>query len=117
MKLQETNKFRFNQVNRWNNLQYKQLRDYDRVQHRPEVYTMLIPPIPAYSQQQTPRIPLLPYPTEKNQQLRQSQRSISPTHKRADESEDDDFLDAIIPGITMPYLPPHMNDIEITQRT
>ncbi|KAA6396416.1 MAG: hypothetical protein EZS28_008055, partial [Streblomastix strix] len=34
---------------------------------------------------------------QRNQQQRQSQRSISPTHKRADESEDDEFLDEIIP--------------------
>ncbi|KAA6357565.1 MAG: hypothetical protein EZS28_046909, partial [Streblomastix strix] len=77
---------------------------------------MLIPPIPAYPQQQTPQIPLLPYTTEKNQQQRQSQRSISPTHKKADESKDDEFLDAIIPGMTMPHLPPHMSDIESAQR-
>ncbi|KAA6394082.1 MAG: hypothetical protein EZS28_010391 [Streblomastix strix] len=77
---------------------------------------MLIPPIPAYPQQQTPRIPLLPYTTEKNQQQRQSQRSISPTHKRADDSEDDKFLDEIIPGITMPQLPLYMSDIESAQR-
>ncbi|KAA6397259.1 MAG: hypothetical protein EZS28_007213 [Streblomastix strix] len=81
------------------------------------VQNMLIPPIPAYPQQQTSRIPLLPYTTERNQQQRQSQRSISPTHKRADESEDDDFLDEIIPGITMPHLSSHKTDIETAQRT
>ncbi|KAA6394323.1 MAG: hypothetical protein EZS28_010149 [Streblomastix strix] len=80
------------------------------------VPNMLIPPIPAYPQQQTPRIPLLPYTTERNQQQRQSQRSISPTHKRADESEEDEFLDTVIPGMTMPHLPPHLSDIESTQR-
>ncbi|KAA6389202.1 MAG: hypothetical protein EZS28_015270 [Streblomastix strix] len=32
------------------------------------VHNMFIPPIPAYLQQQTPRIPLQPYTTEKNQQ-------------------------------------------------
>ncbi|KAA6371664.1 MAG: hypothetical protein EZS28_032809 [Streblomastix strix] len=78
---------------------------------------MLIPPIPAYLQQQTSRIPLLPYTTERNQQQRQSQKSISPTHKRADESEDDDFLDEIIPGIAIPHLPLHKSDIETAQRT
>ncbi|KAA6364010.1 MAG: hypothetical protein EZS28_040463, partial [Streblomastix strix] len=81
------------------------------------VHNMLIPPIPAYSQQQTSRIPLLPYTTERNQSQRQSQTSISPTHKRADESEEDDFLDEIIPGITMPHLPPHKTDIEISEHT
>ncbi|KAA6364922.1 MAG: hypothetical protein EZS28_039550 [Streblomastix strix] len=81
------------------------------------VQNLLIPPIPAYSQQQTPRIPLLPYTTERNQQLRQSQRSISPPYKKADESEDDEFLDAIISAMTMPHLPPHMKDIETAQRT
>ncbi|KAA6373365.1 MAG: hypothetical protein EZS28_031107 [Streblomastix strix] len=81
------------------------------------VNNMLIPLIPAYSQQQTSRIPLLPYTTERNQQQRQSQRSISPTHKRADESEDDDFLDEIIPGITIPHSLPHKIDIETAQRT
>ncbi|KAA6383740.1 MAG: hypothetical protein EZS28_020738 [Streblomastix strix] len=45
----------------------------------------------------------------------QSQRSIPPTHKRADESENDDFLDEIIPGLTMPHLSPHKSDIETTQ--
>ncbi|KAA6357974.1 MAG: hypothetical protein EZS28_046499, partial [Streblomastix strix] len=79
------------------------------------VHNLLIPPIPAYPQQQIPRIPLLPYTTERNQEQRQSQRSISPTHKKADESEDDEFLDAIIPGMIMPHLPPHMNDIESAQ--
>ncbi|KAA6365440.1 MAG: hypothetical protein EZS28_039035 [Streblomastix strix] len=79
------------------------------------VHNMLIPPIPAYPQQQTPRIPLLPYTTEKNQEQRQSQRSIFPTHKRADESEDDEFLDTIIPGMTMPHLPPHKSNIESAQ--
>ncbi|KAA6395738.1 MAG: hypothetical protein EZS28_008740 [Streblomastix strix] len=81
------------------------------------VHNMLIPPIPAYPQQETFRIPLLRYTTERNQQQRQSQRSISPTHKRADESEDDDFLDEIIPEITMSHLPPHKTDIETAQRT
>ncbi|KAA6400185.1 MAG: hypothetical protein EZS28_004285 [Streblomastix strix] len=80
------------------------------------VPNMLIPPIPAYQQQQTSRIPLLPYTTERNQQQRQSQRSMSSTHKRADESEDDDFLDEISPGMTMPHLPPHLSDIESAQR-
>ncbi|KAA6363745.1 MAG: hypothetical protein EZS28_040729, partial [Streblomastix strix] len=80
------------------------------------VQNLLIPPIPAYPQQQTPRIPLLPYTTDRNQEQRQSQRSISPTHKRADESEDDEFLDEIIPGMTMPHLPRHMSDIESAQR-
>ncbi|KAA6372227.1 MAG: hypothetical protein EZS28_032247 [Streblomastix strix] len=61
------------------------------------VHSMLIPPIPAYPQQQTPRIPLLPYTTERKQQQTLSKRSISLTYKRADESEDDDFLDEIIP--------------------
>ncbi|KAA6367822.1 MAG: hypothetical protein EZS28_036652 [Streblomastix strix] len=32
------------------------------------VHNLLIPPIPAYPQQQTLRIPLLPYTTERNQQ-------------------------------------------------
>ncbi|KAA6370373.1 MAG: hypothetical protein EZS28_034100, partial [Streblomastix strix] len=81
------------------------------------VQNLLIPPIPAYPQQQTPRIPLLPYATERNQQQGQSQRSISPPYKKADESEDDEFLDAIILGMTMPHLPPHMKDIETAQRT
>ncbi|KAA6382809.1 MAG: hypothetical protein EZS28_021661 [Streblomastix strix] len=81
------------------------------------VHNLLIPPKPAYPQKQTPRIPLLPYTTKRNQQWRQSQRSISPAHKRADKSEEDDFLDEIIPGITMPHLPPHKSDIETAQRT
>ncbi|KAA6384550.1 MAG: hypothetical protein EZS28_019921 [Streblomastix strix] len=80
------------------------------------VHNMLITQISAYPQQQTPRIPLLPYTTEKNHQQRQSWRSISPTHMGAEESEDDEFLDAIIPGMTMPHLPPHMSDIESAQR-
>ncbi|KAA6371745.1 MAG: hypothetical protein EZS28_032728 [Streblomastix strix] len=75
------------------------------------------PRLLTYLQQQTPRIPLLPYTTERNQQQRQSQRSISPPHKKADESEDDEFLDAIIPGMTMPHLSPHMKDIETAHRT
>ncbi|KAA6378317.1 MAG: hypothetical protein EZS28_026156 [Streblomastix strix] len=79
------------------------------------VHNMLIPPIPAYPQQQTPRIPLLPYTIERNQQQIQSQRSISPTHKRVDKSEDYEFLDAIIPVITMQYLPSHKNDIKSAQ--
>ncbi|KAA6389017.1 MAG: hypothetical protein EZS28_015455 [Streblomastix strix] len=78
---------------------------------------MLITPIPAYPQHQTLRMPLLPYTSERNQQQRQSQRSISSLHKRANESEDDDFLDEIIPGMNMPHLPTHMNDIETEQRT
>ncbi|KAA6363558.1 MAG: hypothetical protein EZS28_040914, partial [Streblomastix strix] len=81
------------------------------------VHNMLIPPIPAYPQQQTPRIPLLPYTTERNQQQRQSQRSISLLHKRADESEDEDYLEETIPGIPMPHLPLHIKDIETAQRT
>ncbi|KAA6375617.1 MAG: hypothetical protein EZS28_028856 [Streblomastix strix] len=78
---------------------------------------MLIPPISAYPQQQISRKPLLSQTTEKNQWQRQSQKSISPTHKSADESEDEDFLDEIIPGITMPHLPLHKTDIETAQRT
>ncbi|KAA6398279.1 MAG: hypothetical protein EZS28_006199 [Streblomastix strix] len=80
------------------------------------VQNLLISPIPAYPQQQAPRIPLLPYITERNQQQRPSQRSVSPPHKKADESEVDEFLDAIIPGMTMPQLPPRMKDIETAQR-
>ncbi|KAA6373600.1 MAG: hypothetical protein EZS28_030873 [Streblomastix strix] len=81
------------------------------------VHSMLIPPIPAYPQQQTSRIPLLPYTTERNQQLRHSQRSIYPSHKRTNQSEDDEFLDEIIPGMTMSHLPSHMNNIETAHRT
>ncbi|KAA6370514.1 MAG: hypothetical protein EZS28_033959 [Streblomastix strix] len=81
------------------------------------VQNLLIPLIPAYPQQQTPRILLLPYTTERNQQQRQSQRSISPPHKKADESQYNEFLDAIIPGMTIPHLPPHMKDIESAQKT
>ncbi|KAA6393228.1 MAG: hypothetical protein EZS28_011245 [Streblomastix strix] len=79
------------------------------------VNNMLIPPIPAYPEQQPARIPLFSYITERNQQQRQSQRSISPTHKRADESEEDDFLDEIIPRITILHLSPHKSDIESAQ--
>ncbi|KAA6369404.1 MAG: hypothetical protein EZS28_035070 [Streblomastix strix] len=81
------------------------------------LHNMLIPPILAYPQQQTPRIPLLPYITERNQQQRQSYRSISQTHRRTDEFEEDDFLVEIIPGITMPHQPPHKTDIETAQGT
>ncbi|KAA6376445.1 MAG: hypothetical protein EZS28_028026 [Streblomastix strix] len=80
------------------------------------MYNMLISPIPAYPQQQTSRIPLLLYTIERNQQQRQSQRSISPAHKRVDQSEEDDFPDEIISGIIMPHLPPHKT-IEKAQRT
>ncbi|KAA6361701.1 MAG: hypothetical protein EZS28_042774 [Streblomastix strix] len=80
------------------------------------VHNLLIPPIPAYPQQQIPRIPLLPYTTERNQEQRQSQRSISHTNKRADESQGDEFLVEIILGMKMPNLPPHMSDIESAQR-
>ncbi|KAA6371516.1 MAG: hypothetical protein EZS28_032960 [Streblomastix strix] len=71
MKPQEINKARFIQVNRWNKLQYKQSRVYDRVRQQP---------------------------------------------KRADESEDDDFLDEIIPEITILHLLSHKTDIETAQR-
>ncbi|KAA6353389.1 MAG: hypothetical protein EZS28_051084, partial [Streblomastix strix] len=54
---------------------------------------------------------------ERNQQQRQSQRSISPPHKKAEESGDDQFLEEVIPGMKMPHLPPHMSDIETAQRT
>ncbi|KAA6366362.1 MAG: hypothetical protein EZS28_038110 [Streblomastix strix] len=81
------------------------------------INNLLIPPIRVYPQQQTSRIPLLLYATEKNQLQRQSQRSISPIHKRADESEEKDILDEIIPGIAMSHFPPHKNDIETAQRT
>ncbi|KAA6365066.1 MAG: hypothetical protein EZS28_039409 [Streblomastix strix] len=81
------------------------------------VHNLLIPPIPAYPQQQTPPIPLLPYTTERNQQQRQSQRSKSLIHKSADESEEDGFLDEMIHDITMPHLLPHKTDIETAQRT
>ncbi|KAA6374927.1 MAG: hypothetical protein EZS28_029546 [Streblomastix strix] len=50
-------------------------------------------------------------------QQRQSNCSISPTLKRTEESEEDDFLNNIILGITMPHLPPHKTDLETTQRT
>ncbi|KAA6374974.1 MAG: hypothetical protein EZS28_029499 [Streblomastix strix] len=79
------------------------------------VYNMLIPPIPAYLLQQTSRIALLPYTTERNQQQRQSKRSISPTYVRVDQSEEDDFLDEIIPGITMPHLPLYRSEIKTAQ--
>ncbi|KAA6370808.1 MAG: hypothetical protein EZS28_033664 [Streblomastix strix] len=43
--------------------------------------------------------------TSKRDQLqRQSKRSISPTYKRVDDSEKDDFMDEIIRGIAMPHL-------------
>ncbi|KAA6393038.1 MAG: hypothetical protein EZS28_011434 [Streblomastix strix] len=38
-------------------------------------------------------------------------------HNRTDESEQDDFLDEIILGNTMPHLSPHQIDIETAQRT
>ncbi|KAA6364144.1 MAG: hypothetical protein EZS28_040329 [Streblomastix strix] len=79
------------------------------------VNNSLIQPIPAYPEQQPARIPLLPYMTKSNQQLRQNQRSISPTNKRADESEDNDFLDEIVPKILILHLPPHKNNIESAQ--
>ncbi|KAA6367433.1 MAG: hypothetical protein EZS28_037039 [Streblomastix strix] len=44
-------------------------------------------------------------------------KSISPAHNRTDESEEDDFLDEIIPGITIPHLLLHKSDIETEQRT
>ncbi|KAA6360848.1 MAG: hypothetical protein EZS28_043625, partial [Streblomastix strix] len=81
------------------------------------VQNLLIPPIPAYPQQQTPPIPLPPYTTERNQQQRQNQRSIPAPDKKADESKDDEFLDEVIPGMKMPHLPPPMSDIETAQRT
>ncbi|KAA6377911.1 MAG: hypothetical protein EZS28_026563 [Streblomastix strix] len=81
------------------------------------ICNLLIPPIQAYPQQQNSRIPLLPFTTERNQQQRQGQRSISPTYKRADESEDEDFLDEILSGMTMSHLSPHKTDIETAQRT
>ncbi|KAA6392306.1 MAG: hypothetical protein EZS28_012166 [Streblomastix strix] len=79
------------------------------------VYNLLIPPIPAYPEHQPARIPLLPYTIEKNQLQRQSQTSISPTYKRADKSEDDEFRDGIILGITISHLSPHRTDIETAQ--
>ncbi|KAA6388425.1 MAG: hypothetical protein EZS28_016048 [Streblomastix strix] len=81
------------------------------------IYNLLIPPIPAYLQQQTSRIPLLPFTTERNQQHRQIKRSKSPTVKKTDESEESDFLDEIIHGIAIPYLSQHKSDIEIVQQT
>ncbi|KAA6381252.1 MAG: hypothetical protein EZS28_023221 [Streblomastix strix] len=90
-------------------------RPGQRVAKTRSVHNMLIPPIPAYPQQQTSRIPLLPYTTGRNQQQKQSQRSISLTHNRTDESQKDDFLDEIIPGIAMSHLSPHKTDIETAQ--
>ncbi|KAA6377016.1 MAG: hypothetical protein EZS28_027458 [Streblomastix strix] len=81
------------------------------------VHNLLIPPIPIYQQQKTPRIPLLPYTTEKNQQQSQNQRSIFPPHKETEESEDDDFQDEIILRMKMQHLPQHMSDIETAQLT
>ncbi|KAA6395243.1 MAG: hypothetical protein EZS28_009234 [Streblomastix strix] len=40
----------------------------------------------------------------------------SPKRKKTDESEEDDFLDEIIPKITVPHLPLHKIDIESAQR-
>ncbi|KAA6363524.1 MAG: hypothetical protein EZS28_040950 [Streblomastix strix] len=51
-----------------------------------------------------------------DQQQRRSKRSTSSTYKRVDESEDDEFQDAIIPGMIIPHLPPHKNDIQPAQR-
>ncbi|KAA6368125.1 MAG: hypothetical protein EZS28_036349 [Streblomastix strix] len=65
----------------------------------------------------TSRVPLLPYTTEINQQQRQSKRQTFPKHKRTDESGEDDIPDEIIPGISMPHLPPHKSDMETAQRT
>ncbi|KAA6393264.1 MAG: hypothetical protein EZS28_011210 [Streblomastix strix] len=79
------------------------------------VHNLLIAPISAYPLQQTSRMPLLFYTTEIDQQQRQSQRSISPTNMRAEESEEDDFQDEMIPRIIMPHLQAHKNDIETAQ--
>ncbi|KAA6378183.1 MAG: hypothetical protein EZS28_026290 [Streblomastix strix] len=79
------------------------------------VHNLLIPLISVYPQQQTFRILPLPYTIERNQPQRQIKTSISPTHKKNDESEDDELLDEIIPGITMPHLPSHKIDIEIAE--
>ncbi|KAA6379919.1 MAG: hypothetical protein EZS28_024556 [Streblomastix strix] len=51
-----------------------------------------------------------------DQQQRRSKRSSSSTYKRVDESEDDEFQDAIIPGMTISHLPPHKSDIQSAQR-
>ncbi|KAA6368810.1 MAG: hypothetical protein EZS28_035663 [Streblomastix strix] len=114
---QKSSKVRFNQFNR---LQQAATQTVERPRQSTisirNVHNMLIPPIPAYPQQQTPRILLLPYTTKRNQDQRQSQRSISPTLKRADESVDEEFLDEITQGMIMPHLPPYMSDIESAQR-
>ncbi|KAA6364568.1 MAG: hypothetical protein EZS28_039904 [Streblomastix strix] len=81
------------------------------------VYFLLIPPISAYLQKQNSRLPLLFYTTKRDLQQRRSERSICPTHKRTDESDENDFLDEIIPGIIMPHLSPHKIDIKTAQRT
>ncbi|KAA6387616.1 MAG: hypothetical protein EZS28_016854, partial [Streblomastix strix] len=80
-------------------------------------HNMLIPPIPAYPQLQNSRIPLVPYTTERNQYQRQSKILISPIHKRMEVSDKDDFLDEVMPRITMSQLRPHRNGIEAAQRT
>ncbi|KAA6353146.1 MAG: hypothetical protein EZS28_051326 [Streblomastix strix] len=79
------------------------------------ISNLLILPIPAYPDQPPIGIPLLPYTTERNQQRRKSYRLIFRTHKRTDESEEDDFLDVIITRITMPQFPSHKIDIETAQ--
>ncbi|KAA6395832.1 MAG: hypothetical protein EZS28_008632 [Streblomastix strix] len=81
------------------------------------INNLLITPVPAYSVQQTSRIAHLLSTTERDQQRRRSKRSITPTHWKTDESEEDDFLDEIIPVIIMLHLPPHQSDIETAQRT
>ncbi|KAA6396751.1 MAG: hypothetical protein EZS28_007723 [Streblomastix strix] len=71
----------------------------------------------TYLQQQTFRIPLLLYTTQRGQQRRHSKRSLTPTLKKTDESEEDDFLDQVTYGITIPHLLPHNVDLETAQIT
>ncbi|KAA6360652.1 MAG: hypothetical protein EZS28_043822 [Streblomastix strix] len=81
------------------------------------VFNLIIPPAQAYSQQQTSRIPLLPYTTEREQQQRQSKRSIFLTQEIMAQYEENDLLDEAMSGTTMPHLPPYKIDIEVAQPT
>ncbi|KAA6378505.1 MAG: hypothetical protein EZS28_025967 [Streblomastix strix] len=98
-----------------NQQQFKQLKDRNKVRQQPEVYTIYQFHQYRYIFNNKPHEYQYYLTQQRDQQQKQIKRSISPKHKRSDESEEDDFLDETMSGIAITHLPPHRNDIETAQ--
>ncbi|KAA6397613.1 MAG: hypothetical protein EZS28_006864 [Streblomastix strix] len=109
---------RFNMFNMWVKQQRKQLKDLDKMKQQPEMHSIY----QFYLYLHFHYIQPLEYDCYLTQQREINYRDrvkdqFFSTQKETDESEDEYFLDEIMPEITMPHFQSHNIDIETAQQT